>query len=150
MRSQVSMRNASLSVVLTLMAACTSSQSEGPLDAVVDASLDAVLSRGVEKGAVAGVVGLVTGPDSILYRGAFGAMDASGQEPMREDAIFQIFSMTKPVTSVAAMMLVEQGMLGLDDDAASYLPEFADREVLTGINVDSSFTTRPASAFRAE
>jgi CubicO group peptidase (beta-lactamase class C family) len=65
---------------------------------------------------------------------------------MRADAIFQIWSMTKPITSVGIMQLVEKGALELDAAAAEYLPELKDREVLVGIDtVAATFTTRPAS-----
>jgi len=65
---------------------------------------------------------------------------------MRADAIFRIASMTKPITSVAAMMLREEGLLQLDDPASQYLPELEGREVLVSIDhSDSSIVTRPAT-----
>ena len=110
------------------------------------ASLDGVLADAVESDAVAGVVAIVTDVDSVLYRGAFGTMDAAHEEPMHEDAIFRIWSMTKPITSVALMMLVEQGLVDLDTPASSYLPELAGREVLVSVDeADSAVATRPAS-----
>lgn len=140
----VTLRTASLCAALSLVAACTSNPSEGPLDAGAASSLDAVLSQAVEEGAVPGVVGLVTGRDSVLYRGAFGVMDAAGAVPMRPDAMFNIASMTKPITSVGVMILVERGEVSLDDAVSTYLPELAGREVLVSVDsTNSRVVTRP-------
>jgi CubicO group peptidase (beta-lactamase class C family) len=53
-----------------------------------------------------------------------GHMDIERGKPMREDAIFRIYSMTKPITAVALMMLVEEGLIGLDDDVATHIPSW--------------------------
>jgi CubicO group peptidase (beta-lactamase class C family) len=53
-------------------------------------------------------------------------MDIERDKPMREDAIFRIYSMTKPITAVALMMLVEEGLIGLDDDVDSHIPTWKD------------------------
>lgn len=129
-----------------LLGACTTPASEAVIDSDAAATLDGVLREGVEAGAVPGVVALVTSGDSVLYRSAFGVMDAEGAVPMREDAIFVIASMTKPITSVAAMTLVEEGLVGLDEPASAYLPELANRRVLVEVDAaDSTVTTRPAT-----
>jgi len=60
---------------------------------------------------------------------AFGYRDRDAVAPMQKDAIFRIASMTKPITSVAAMMLVEEGKLSLDDPVAKYIPAFGDAKV---------------------
>ena len=131
--------------LLALQIAC-SPTSPPALDSEGRAALDAVLTEAVRDGAVQGVVAVVTGPDSILYRSAIGIMDAAGEEAMRADAVFRIWSMTKPVTSVALMMLVEEGRVDLDAPAADYLPELADREVLVSVEeADSSVVTRAAT-----
>lgn len=108
------------------------------------ARLDAVLESAIKQGLVPGVVAMAAGPDGILYSGAFGLMDSGQGKPMSKDTIFRIASMTKPVTSVATMMLVEQGKLNLDDPVSRYLPSFKDREVVAAIEADGSFTTRKA------
>src|SRR5262249_31000580 len=77
--------------------------------------IDAILQRNVQQGTVPGVVVMVANKDRVLYQGASGLMDSGKQKPMSKDAIFRIASMTKPVTSVAVMMLVEQGKLSVDD-----------------------------------
>jgi CubicO group peptidase (beta-lactamase class C family) len=64
---------------------------------------------------------------------------------MKTDAIFRIYSMTKPITSVAAMILVEEGKIGLDDPVSKYLPDFEKRAVIAKFNAaDASYETRPA------
>ena len=116
------------------------------IDSEARTSLDALLRDAVQSEAVAGIVVVVTDANNILYRGAFGFMDAAHAQPMREDAVFRIWSMTKPITSVALMMLVEQGQVDLDTPAAHYLPELADRKVLVSVNeADQSVVTRPAA-----
>ena len=65
---------------------------------------------------------------------------------MANDTIFRIASMTKPVTSVAVMMLVQEGDIGLDDPVSEYLPAFEDEKVIENFNpADKSYTTRPAA-----
>src|SRR5437764_165935 len=87
------------------------------------AAIDAVLRAAVERKDVPGVVALVTNRDRVLYQGAFGVADVATGRALTTDALFRIASMTKPVTSLALMQLVEQGKLGLDDPADKYLPE---------------------------
>src|SRR2546425_334074 len=69
------------------------------------AEINTILQRAVQQGIVPGVVAVVVNKDRVLYEGAFGLMDVGKQKPMQKDAIFRIASMTKPVTSVAVMML---------------------------------------------
>ena len=130
---------------MLLYSACWS-ESGVVIDSEAKASLDALLRDAVKSEVVAGVVAVVTDADSVLYRGAFGFMDVAHVQPMREDAVFRIWSMTKPITSVALMMLVEQGQVDLDTPATHYLPELADRGVLVSVNeADQSVVTRPAA-----
>src|SRR5213594_3689167 len=96
--------------------------------------IDVLLQEAVRQGTVPGVVAIVTNKDRVLYQGAFGLMDTGKRKPMQKDSIFRIASMTKPVTSVAIMMLKEQGKLGLDDPVSKYLPAFQNREVISSFN----------------
>ena len=89
------------------------------------AALDTSLRSAVERKDVPGVVALITNRERVLYRSAFGVADVATGRPLTSDALFRIASMTKPITSVALMQLVEQGRLGLDDPAEKYLPELA-------------------------
>ncbi|MFI7440659.1 serine hydrolase domain-containing protein [Nonomuraea indica] len=92
-----------------------------------------VLARPVESGAVPGLVALVSrGGDTHVE--VMGTMTAGGGEPMGRDTIFRMASATKPVTAAAAMILVEECRLRLDDPVDPWLPELADRRVLTRID----------------
>src|SRR5262249_53609080 len=86
------------------------------------AGIDAALRGAVERKDVPGVVALITDRKRVLYQGAFGVTDVSTGRALAADALFRIASMTKPVTSTAAMQLVEQGRFGLDDPVEKYLP----------------------------
>ena len=111
-----------------------------------DASpIDAVLQGAVERGGIPGVVAMVATPDAVVYRGAFGKRDVSQGVAMTEDTIFRIFSMTKPITSVSAMQLVEQGKLTLDEPAKKFLPAVGTAKVLEGFH-DGEPVLRPARA----
>ncbi len=97
-------------------------------------TLDASLRAAVERKDVPGVVALVTNRDRVLYQGTFGVADVSTGRPLAANALFRIASMTKPVTSVALMQLVEQGKIGLDDPGEKYLPELANLKVIESFN----------------
>jgi CubicO group peptidase (beta-lactamase class C family) len=86
----------------------------------------------VERGEVAGLVALLARHDEV-HAVALGVQDLGTATPMRRDSIFRIASMTKPVTAAAAMMLVEDAKLRLDDPVDRLLPELADRRVLRSI-----------------
>ena len=82
------------------------------------ARLDDVMKRRyVDSGRLPGVLTMVYRRGKLAHTGMSGSMDLERDKPMREDAIFRIYSMTKPITAAALMMLVEEGLIGLDDDA---------------------------------
>jgi CubicO group peptidase (beta-lactamase class C family) len=91
----------------------------------------------VDKQTVAGAVTLVSHGADIVEFEATGMADIEAGHPMRKDTIFQIMSMTKPVTAIGIMMLAEQGKLALRDPVEQYLPEFHDVHVTTGANPDA-------------
>jgi CubicO group peptidase (beta-lactamase class C family) len=93
------------------------------------ARLGAVMEGEIERGRLPGAVALIARRGRIGYFESFGRRDPAGAEPMAKDAIFRIYSMTKPITSVAAMMLWEEGRFLLGDPVSQYLPEFADLQV---------------------
>lgn len=110
------------------------------------AAIDSYLATTLSDTRIPGLVALVTDADRILYTGAFGRQDVANDIPMATDSIFRIASMTKPVTSVAVMMLVQEGDVGLDDPVSDYLPAFEDEKVIENFNpADKSYTTRPAA-----
>jgi CubicO group peptidase (beta-lactamase class C family) len=109
------------------------------------AAINEFAARAVERGDVPGVVTLIVSREGVLYEGAVGKQDVARNTAMPPDAIFRIASMTKPVTSVALMMLVEQGRVGLDDPVAKYLPDFDKRPVIAKFDpATGTYDTRPA------
>jgi CubicO group peptidase (beta-lactamase class C family) len=92
----------------------------------------------VDKQTVAGAVTLVSYGDDIVEFDATGMADIEAGHPMRKDSIFQIMSMTKPVTAIGIMMLAEQGKLALRDPVEQYLPEFHGVRVATTASPDST------------
>ena len=85
--------------------------------------------------------------DGELFSATAGQLDSAAKVPMPADAIFNIASMTKPVTSVAIMMLLDQGKLALDDPVSKYLPGFDNLQVITKFNeADGTYETRPGQA----
>jgi CubicO group peptidase (beta-lactamase class C family) len=91
--------------------------------------LGAVMRDEIERGRVPGAVALVARRGRLGLFESFGRRDPAAGTPMTKDAIFRIYSMTKPITSVAAMMLWEEGRFLLSDPIAKYLPELSDLEV---------------------
>jgi CubicO group peptidase (beta-lactamase class C family) len=86
----------------------------------------------VENGMTPGLVTLIS-RDGEIHADAIGTMALDGDDPMRRDTIFRIASVTKPITAVAAMILVEEGVLSLDAPVDAFLPELADRQVLRSL-----------------
>src|SRR5205085_734314 len=106
-------------------------------------ALAAFLRESVAHGDAPAVAAIVVSADRVLFLDSEGKRDVAKNIPMTPDTIFRMASMTKPVTSLAAMMLIEHGKLRLDDPVATYLPEFAKRQVLTTFNADGTFESRP-------
>jgi len=108
-------------------------------------ALSTFLKDATDRGDVPGVVVAVVNKDGVLYHEAFGQSRTLSNTPMAKDTIFNMASMTKPVTSVAIMMLVDEGKLKLDDEVAQYLPKYKDPLVISTFNeADGSYETRPA------
>src|SRR5258708_3512132 len=83
----------------------------------------------IDRGELPGAVLLIARGDKIAYLRAVGYQDREKKTPMKTDAIFRLASMTKPIVSVTAMMLVEEGRLDLAAPVSNYLPEFKDLQV---------------------
>ncbi len=111
----------------------------------VETKVDAAVERAVAGGVAAGVVALAAGEDGVVYEGAFGKREVGGDADMTLDTVFWIASMTKAVTSVAAMQLVEQGRLELDQPLAALLPELGSIQVLEGFAADGAPRLRAPS-----
>jgi CubicO group peptidase (beta-lactamase class C family) len=136
----------SLALAALLGHATSSAAPQTAKTASLDAqALSKQLAASVAKGDTPGVVALVVDRDHVLYEGAAGKLDIGHNVPMPVDGIFNIASMTKPVTSVAIMMLLEQGKLQLDDPVSKYLNGFDNLKVITKFNqADGTYETRPA------
>jgi CubicO group peptidase (beta-lactamase class C family) len=100
----------------------------------------------VAENTVAGVVTLVAHGNDIVEFDAQGSADVQSTQPMRKDTIFQIMSMTKPVTAIGIMMLAEEGKLSLRDPVDRYLPEFKDLQVVTNTGPDAARLREPEHA----
>lgn len=92
--------------------------------------LDAFIEDLIEQGQTAGAQVMLARADQVVHNEVFGVRHLETGAPVRHDTLWRIYSMTKPVTSVAAMMLHEEGRFDLDDALADYLPEFAEMTVL--------------------
>ena len=102
--------------VIVLMGGCQPQQAaRQEITEMGIAEINQLLQSSVEDGDIPGVVAIVANKDRILYHQSFGKMDVQNNRKMKKESIFSIASMTKPVTSVAVMMLYEEGKLDLDD-----------------------------------
>ena len=108
------------------------------------AKADEALRTAVERGDMPGVVATAGTPDGPIYTGAYGKRGLPDGPAMTADTVFWIASMTKAITSTAAMQLVERGKLSLDKPVAELLPELADKQVLEGFDATGSPRLRPA------
>jgi len=106
--------------------------------------IDAVLRRAADTKEVPGVVAVAANDKGVIYEGAFGTRDLAKGPAMTVDTIFRLASMTKAVTSVAAMQLVEQGRLLLDQPIGGVLPELSAPQVLEGFDDAGAPRLRPA------
>ncbi len=121
----VMIRRLSVSLLLPLLlAAASPDPKKAGMDAERLARIPARMRDFVDKGTISGAVTLVARHGAIAELDAVGWQDIEAKKQMRTDSIFQIMSMTKPVTAVGVMMLVEEGKLGLLDPVERHLPEF--------------------------
>ena len=113
-----------------------------------EARLDAIpgeYDQLLESEKLAGLVTVVARDGEVVHFEAFGSMDAERDKPMQHDTIFRMYSMTKPVTGAAVMILVDEGKVALSDPVSKYIPEFENLEVLVEIEGKEPFTV-PAQA----
>ena len=109
------------------------------------AALIQQMSAAVTRGDAPGIAEIVVSRDGVLFEGSAGKLDVARGTAMPTNAIFSIASMTKPVTSVAIMMLMEAGKLKLDDPVSKYLDGYDKLQVITKFNgKDATYETRPA------
>ncbi|MBJ9963256.1 serine hydrolase domain-containing protein [Burkholderia seminalis] len=106
------------------MTASSASSPQSSIDPALAERIDAVLSRQLDTQRLVGAVVLVARDGEFVYRRAAGFADRESRTPMREDTLFRLASVTKPIVSAAAMALVAQRKLSLEDDVTRWLPEF--------------------------
>ena len=116
------------------------------------ARIDEIMTRRyVETGRLPGLLTMIYRRGMLAHIGVSGSLDLGRGKKMREDAIFRIYSMSKPITAVALMMLAEEGLIGLDDDVATYVPSWKNMAVYaTGVpslvgSGSPMFLTTPAA-----
>jgi methyl acetate hydrolase len=112
--------------------------------AIAPAALDEALRAPVQKGELVGVVAVAGTRDEVIYEGAFGRRGTNHTAEMSVDSVFWIASMTKAITTAAAMQQVELGKLALDQPAGEVLPELASPMVLEGFDAQGQPQLRPA------
>lgn len=106
-------------------------------------SIDSLLQSFVDEQKLNCVAGFVAQDGNVIYKKAFGLKDIENGIPATIDDYYVLFSQTKAVTTVAFMTLVEKGLVAVDDTVSKYFPEIPD-QVVTKVNDDGSYETRPA------
>lgn len=108
------------------------------------ARIDSLVTRLIANKRIPGAVVMLVQDGAVVYNKAFGYRDIETKAPLQRDDIFRIASQTKAITSLAAMMLWEEGKFALDDPISKYIPEFDKQQVLTKFNpADSSYESKP-------
>ena len=87
-------------------------------------SLSSFLEKEVKKGRYPGFLTYIKKNGNLIYSEVVGFNDVKNKTPLKEDSLFRIYSMTKPVTGVALMIAVDQGLVNLSDSVTKYIPEF--------------------------
>ena len=106
--------------------------------------IDSLLQCFVDQKKVSSVVGFIAKGGNVVYNKAFGFKDIENQVPANVNDYYILFSQTKAVVTVAFMTLVEKGLVSVDDPVSKYFPEISDK-VVTAVNDDGTYQTRPAS-----
>ena len=140
------MRKLLFSLLFAASAFAQSTTKTSGIDHEVLSQIPQRMKSFVDKQTVAGAVTLVSHGAEIVEFDATGMADIEAGHPMRKDSIFQIMSMTKPVTAIGIMMLAEQGKLALRDPVEQYLPEFHDVNVATTVGPDADHLKVPNHA----
>ena len=104
------------------------------------ARLDDVMQRFVDEGGLPGVLAFVARRGQVAYCRCFGEKDMAAHLPVEEDTIFRIYSMSKPITSTAVLMLMEEGHFLLSDPVSQYIPEFKDMRVFASMRLGETET----------
>src|ERR1700693_6086018 len=108
------------------------------------ARIDQVLRQKSDAKEIPGVVAMGAHSNEVVYQGAYGKRDLSKDDAMTADSVFWIASMSKAITTAAAMQLVEQGKLSLDEPIGKVLPDLAAPQVLEGFDANGEAKLRSA------
>ena len=128
--------------LITFTASAQTKQTPSSIDQNRLTQMNARIKTFVDKGRTAGIVTLVAHRGQVVNLNAVGHQELENKIPMKTDSIFQIASMTKPITAVAVMMCEEDGLLTILDPVEKYLPEFKDIKVKDGEKISRSITIR--------
>lgn len=109
-------------------------------------AVERVLDEAVAAGRTPGAVAMVADRNGVIHQSAHGRREAGAPDPMTLDATFRLFSLTKAIASVAAMRLVEEGLLDLDAPVGDLLPDFDDLQVLEGFDDAGAPVLRPPAS----
>jgi CubicO group peptidase (beta-lactamase class C family) len=120
-----------------LPATAQSARTPGPNETTL-AQIPQRIKHFIDEQTIPGAVTLIANGNSIVEFHAFGMANIEDNRPMQKDTIFQIMSMTKPVTAIGIMMLAEEGKLALRDPVDQYLPEFRNQRVASNIGPDGA------------
>jgi CubicO group peptidase (beta-lactamase class C family) len=123
---------------LFLVVALAPAQTPDKLPAIKPA-----MQKFVDSGDLAGAVTLVGRKDGVIHLDAVGFRDLESKDPMKADTLFRIASMTKPITAIGIMILVDEGKLSPDDDVAKHLPEFKDQMLVEKAGAEPRKPSRP-------
>ncbi|MDP3299027.1 MAG: serine hydrolase domain-containing protein [Phenylobacterium sp.] len=107
--------------------------------------LDAAMAKAVADGRVAGMTTLLARHGKVVAFNTYGQANLAEGRPLQKDAIFRIYSMTKPITGVAMMILFEEGRWRLDDPVSRHLPELKDLKVMTGVDAQGAPILEPVT-----
>lgn len=139
---------AAIIVVAALVLTQVAMRDQGGPGVIVErlGRIDAAINAEIETGGIPGAVAMIVKNGEVVYHKSFGFADIESNAPMQTDSIFRIASMTKAITSVAVMMLYEQGHFRLNDPVARYLPEFSQMTVIGEVDEEGNVTsTVPAT-----
>jgi len=109
------------------------------------ARIDNAIEAEIAAGKIPGAVAIIARNGTIVYHKSFGFADIDTQKPMQTDSIFRIASMTKAITTVAVMLLYEQGHFKLNDPVAKYIPAFKQMKVISEVGDDGELSTTTAT-----
>src|SRR5712691_1969025 len=118
--------------VLLIVAAFVPTIHAGEPDAAKLAEIRTKMQAFVDDGELAGAVTVVGRKDGVIHLEAVGSLNLESKEPMPKDALFRIASMTKPITAIGIMILVDEGKLSIEDPVEKHLPEFRGQMLIAG------------------